>query len=229
MGTRNFIFIKLQQLTGLDKRQLKEFCLMQYCQYDGYPAGQGLVILKFLRELVRDNKWDEFCAKCKTLNQDVTSGPTDEEFYLLSSILYVDDVNVALEKIKRAFVCVDNVFVAKYEYVAKEWSFSRKIISKDLFEAITASPESLKEHINYVKAHSCSTGAKILDLIMTDQIKNVVYCDKDWPSNSLFCEWGYLIDITTKELLVYSNVDAHKGMENNPLSFKKIYSAHLSF
>ena len=214
MGTRNFIIIKLRNLTGLSKRQLKEFCLMQYCQWDGYPEGQGVTILNFLRKIIKENRWEEFCDKCSKLEKDSTEGPSDEEFDFLNPVKD-DDEHVALEKIKKAFVKDDD----KDVYIAEEWRYGCELsVKRSLFEELTSSPETLQRRINYMKAFSRDTGAKMLDLIMNDQVHEVVFCGADWPSDSVFCEWGYLIDCTTKELLVYSTWRREKE-EENPLSF----------
>lgn len=221
MGTRNFLIIKLRNLTGLSKHQLREFCLMQYCQWDGYPKGQGLIILKFLRNILEENRWQEFCDKCSKLEIDLTEGPRDGESNFLEPIK--DDYEeTALEKIKTAFVKDDK----KYEYIAKKWGYKKNLaVTIRLFEEITASPDILKGRINYMKAHSRDTGAQMLSLIMNDQVHEVVFCEKEWPSNYIFCEWGYLIDCTNKQLLVYSTLrippEEANDEENNISSDEK--------
>ena len=220
MGTRNFMIIKLQNLTGLSKRQLKEFCLMQYCQWDGYPEGQGVTILNFLRKIMKENRWEEFCEKCSKLERDLTKGPSYEEYDFLIPV-QDDDEHVALDKIKTTFV--KDKDKEKDVYIAGKWGYKENFaVTRSVFEELTSSPETLKRKINYMKAHSGETGAKMLDLIMNDQVREVVFCEEDWPSNSVFCEWGYLIDCTTKELLVYSIKIEEKEEEKyqeNPLSF----------
>ena len=228
MGERDFIIIKLRNLTGLSKKQLKEFCLMQYSQWGAFPERHGIAILKFLRKILKENKWEEFCDKCSKLERDTTKGPSYEEYDFLIPV-QDDDEHEALEKIKKTFVKDEE----KDVYIAEKWRNKDNFaVTRSVFEEATASSETLKRRINYMKAHSAFTGAKILDLIMNDQVREVVFCDKDWPSNVFQCEWGYLIDCTTKEFLVYS-AWAGKKEENgqqidqsneaqakeNPLSF----------
>ena len=122
---------------------------------------------------------------------------------------------MALEKIKKAFVKQED----KDVYIAEDWGFEEDFaVKRSVFEELTASNETLQKRINYMRAHSRDTGAKMLYLIMNNQVHEVGFCDEEWPSDRIFCEWGYLIDCTTKELLVYSNWKGEKE-EENPLSF----------
>ena len=221
MGTKSFLIIKLQNLTGLSKQQLKEFCLMQFCNWDGYPEGQGVTILNVLRKIMKENRWIEFFCKCIKLERDLTEGPSNEEYYFLDPVKN-DDEHVALEKIKKAFVKDDD----KDVYIAENWENNKNFsVTRSVFEKHTATPETLKRRINYMKAHSGETGARILFMIMNEQVHEVDFCGVDFISSRDFCDWGYLIDCTTKELLVYSTwknsskENQDKQDEENPLSF----------
>lgn len=98
-------------------------------------------------------------------------------------------------------------------------------VKRSLFEELTASPETLQRRISYMKAHSGDTGAKILFMIMNQQVHEVDFCGVDFISSRDCCHWGYLIDCTTKELLVYSTLKnssdekQDKHDEKNPPSF----------
>ena len=131
---------------------------MQYCQWDGYPEGQGLTILNFLRKILKENRWEEFCDKCSRLERDTTEGPSNEEYYFLDPVKD-DNEYLALEKIKKAFVKHED----KDVYIDEKWEWGRNFAVKiSLFEELTASPETLQRRINYLKAHSRDTGAKML-------------------------------------------------------------------
>lgn len=60
MGTRNLTFV---QVGG-------KYKVAQYCQWDGYPSGQGLTILKFLHGLSRERMAElkEKCRKAKKVS-----------------------------------------------------------------------------------------------------------------------------------------------------------------
>lgn len=218
MGTDCFIIVKTRHLTGFRKRILREFGLMQHCQCDGYPDGQGVDILKFLRKIMEENRWEEFCEKFSKLELDLTDGPKYEEFDFLGEVKY-DDEHVAMEKIKKAFVKDDN----KDEYIAEKWRNGYETtVSRSVFEELTASPEILKRRINYMKMYSRYTGAEILDLVMNDQVHAVDFCGDslEWYL------WGYVIDCTTKELLVYTQYRLKEMQANlygrgNPLDFMR--------
>lgn len=213
MGTDCFIIVKTRNLTGFRKRILREFGLMQHCQCAGYPDGKGVDILKFLRKIIEENRWEEFCEKFSKLELDLTEGPEYEEFDFLGPVKD-DDEHVALEKIKKAFV--KDVKDKRDVYIAKKWT----TVSRSVFEEITASPEILKRRINYMKVYSRYTGAEILDLVMNDQVHAVAFCG---DRLDLYL-WGYVIDCTTKQLLVYTQdrlkkIQAKLYDGENPLGF----------
>lgn len=62
MGTRHLVAVMKN----------KEYKVAQYGQWDGYPSGQGLTVLNFLREANLD-KFREQISKCKFIE--------DEDFY----------------------------------------------------------------------------------------------------------------------------------------------------
>jgi hypothetical protein len=54
MGTRNLTLVKYN----------KQYVVAQYCQWDGYPEGQGVTVLEFLRDKMNQRK---FVAGLKNL------------------------------------------------------------------------------------------------------------------------------------------------------------------
>jgi hypothetical protein len=56
MGTRNLIAVYLNG----------EYCIAQYCQWDGYPEGQGKDVLAFCRKLQGKEVYDRFVRQLKT-------------------------------------------------------------------------------------------------------------------------------------------------------------------
>ena len=87
---------------------------MQYSQWGAFPQSHGIAILKFLRKILKENKWEEFCDKCSKIERDLTKRPRSDEYDLLTQVLD-DDENEALKKIKKAFVkdCDKDVYIAE--------------------------------------------------------------------------------------------------------------------
>jgi len=57
MGTRHLTVVKIDG----------EIKVAQYGQWDGYPEGQGVVILTFLKDLIKTEGLSEFKARCRSL------------------------------------------------------------------------------------------------------------------------------------------------------------------
>lgn len=58
MGTRGLTIIKIDG----------EVKVAQYGQWDHYPSGQGIVILRILRKIVEDGELDQFKEKVRSMN-----------------------------------------------------------------------------------------------------------------------------------------------------------------
>ena len=224
MGTRSFIIIKIRKSTTENRRRkqrtgktekikinldscLKQFCLMQYNRCDGYIEGIGKEILNFLRKVVEENRWEEFVEKCRKIKSNLNEERSDREWLeilqierLFISILMVE-TDVEYAEFKTAYVKDNDKDM--YKYVGREWGY-QNTVDRDLFEKITHSPETLQKVVNSTKSNSSYTGSRILDMIMNNQVHKTIFCDKEWPSETDFCEYGYLIDCTTKEFLIYS-------------------------
>ena len=63
MGTRNLIAVFYDG----------EYRIAQYCQWDGYPEGQGMGCLKFLREHVDEQKFKDALKKLRWVNEEKLS------------------------------------------------------------------------------------------------------------------------------------------------------------
>lgn len=150
MGTRNSTLI---QVNG-------EYKVAQYCQWDGYPSGEGAGILESLKEL-----------NLQKLKENVSSlgSVSDEELRELWKSLGADD---------SGFVGLD---------IAQKF----------------------KE--TYPHLHRDCGGSNIIKLIEFGHTKSV-YLDKEFPKDSLFCEWCYVIDFDKNTFEVY------KGFNTEPLN-----------
>lgn len=152
MGTRNLTMV---QLNGAYK-------VAQYGQWDGYPSGNGLVILKFLR-------------KC--------------------------NIDVFCKKVKHARLISD-------EEYAKYWQEIGIDINKEQFVDIEKSEEFKALHPSLNR----DMGADILEYIYNQPEKRVDLIGAiNFAKNSLFCEWGYVVDLDKNTFEVY------KGFNKTPL------------
>ena len=224
MGTRSFIIIKIRKSiteNRLRKKRsgktekikinldscLNQFSLMQYNQYDGHINYMGKEILKFLRKIMEENRWEEFVQKCKKIKNNLNEKRNDNEWSEMELVndiaepILRDSINVAFSKIKTAYTKDDDKDM--YMHIERDWRYPPEI-KTDLFDKITHSPETLQKVINSTKSYNRNTGSGILDMIMNNQLHKSDFCDKDWPSDCISCEYGYLIDCTTKEFLIYS-------------------------
>ena len=113
----------------------------------------------------------------------------------------MEKTDIKLAEIKTAYVKDSDKDM--YKYVGREWGY-QNTVDRDIFEKITHSPETLQKVVNSTKSNSCYTSYRILDMIMNNQVAKAPFYDKKWPCNGLYCEYGYLIDCTTKEFLIYS-------------------------
>lgn len=225
MGTNSFIIIKVEKPLTENRRKkqragktedikinlntyLNQFCLLLYNQIGGCIDGIGIEILKFLRKITEENKWEEFCEKCKKLKNDFNHEKSDEERNKTRILKeFVDRVlreknDFEFSKIKTNYVKDDNKDI--YKYIGTDGSRYPDEIDRELFEKITRSPETLQKVAYSSHLYSRYRGAKILDMIMTNQVDKTNFCDKEWPCDMFFCEYGYIIDCTNKEFLIYS-------------------------
>jgi len=60
---------------------------------------------------------------------------------------------------------------------------------------------------------SRNTGAKILDLILTGEVKQV-HSKLDFLNDSLFCEWAYELDLDLKVVNIYRGFQKIEGTKN---------------
>lgn len=148
MGTRNTTLVQRNH----------EYKVGQYCQWDGYPGGQGLTILKALREI----NIADFGAKV-----DKLKSLTSEEVQAKWKKCGADDsgwVNMA----------VSDKFKKKWPHLSRD------------------------------------CGGDIIGLIASGKVKEV-YVETDFPADSLFCEWAYVIDLDAGVFEVY------RGFNQKPL------------
>lgn len=148
MGTRNTTLV---QRNG-------EYKVGQYCQWDGYPSGQGMTILSALRTI----DLADFASKV-----DALKPLTDDEVQARWKKCGADDTG---------FVGMD--VADKFK---KKWP-----------------------HLH----RDC--GGAIIDLIASGKVKEV-HVETDFPADSLFCEWAYVVDLDKNTFEVF------RGFNEKPL------------
>lgn len=151
MGTRNLTLVQ-------SNNSLK---VAQYGQWDGYPSGNGVIILEFVRSLIAGNLVTAFRDKVNALTE-WTEADQDEA---LKSVGITDG-----------------------------WA---------TFE------QSAALKAKYPGIHR-DTGASILSMILEGTVSQVSL-NTDFASDSLFCEWAYLINLDANTLEVY------EGFNKEPL------------
>jgi len=139
VGTRNTTLV---QLDG-------EYKVAKYCQWDGYPEGQGLGVLSALREIGNDKFLEVFKDKVRTLPEI-----TQEQ---------IDAINAT-----------------------PDWSSVYPFLSRDM------------------------GGGSFITELMNGNIP-FHHRDPDFPADSLFCEWCYVVDLDRGTFEVY------KGFNQEPL------------
>ena len=154
MGTRHLICVVKNG----------EYKIAQYGQWDGYPEGQGINILKFLSEEMDKEKFERQVSGLSYM--------TDAEF----NQLWLDHG-----------VNLDNC---------------DGYVSSDVAERFyTKHPELSRD-----------TGSNILSMVQSANKKIKLRNDIDFASDSLFCEWAYVVDLDKNTFEVY------QGFNRIPLS-----------
>lgn len=151
MGTRHLICVVKDN----------EYKVAQYGQWDGYPSGQGLDILRFLKFEYNEEKFKEGMSLIKF-------GTPDE--------LNQQWVN-----------CGAN---PNDEWVSFEIS---------------------KIHASKYPENSRDTGSKILEIVQSVKDSLVLKNSLEFAKDSLFCEYGYVIDLDKNVFEIY------EGFSRNPL------------
>jgi hypothetical protein len=145
--------------------------LHHYGQWDGYPSGQGVIVLETLKTF-NERKFRQNFEKAKLLTRE--------------------EVHALLDPIKDPANTAGPGFM----------SFSTAALRKNAFPQLDR-----------------DMGAKVLAHIESGEDLRY-FNDADFPADSLFCEWAYMVDFDTRQLRVF------KGFNEKPLKEGQFY-AHL--
>lgn len=153
-----------------------EFKVAQYGQWDAYPSGQGLDILKFVRAVVANGRVEEFKTALRGLKV-----LTDEEIKAFWEQQGAD---------ANGFIDMG---------AAKRAGELRPELSRD-------------------------TGSDIMQLVLDGKAK-AVKLSTDFASDSLFCEWAYVIDTDAGILEVFKGFQKEKH-DKGRFATKIVEEAH---
>lgn len=137
MGTRNLTVVKIDG----------EYKVAQYGQWDGYPQGQGLTALQFLRDEMIEDKFVRAVSNVTEISKEKLDSYWKE--------CGADDSGM----------------------VSLDGSFKFKELHPELHR---------------------DTGADILEIIQAHPDGIELSLDLEFASQSLFCEWAWVVDFDTR-------------------------------
>ncbi len=195
MGTRNLIAVHSDG----------EYKLAQYCQWDGYPSGQGVDALGFCREHLQT---EEGIARFKEKLELVEFPPEEkiDEFYAS-----VGSTN--------GWMTMDQSreFNDKYPY------FSRDHGARILHYVMAAPEMRPKQVMEKVGTFPMPTW----QLVENDENLPVMTTHQlDFAGDSLFCEWAYVIDLDKRTFEAYSGFNKKSVPEGQRFAHLKGTSGH---
>jgi len=202
MGTRNLTCVVLND----------ECVVAQYCQWDGYPSGQGVEILNFLRE-----RFD----RAKFLEQlELVEGITEKQlmqFYREAG----DDRDDELVDLD-----VSNRFRRRFPQLNRD-------MGGDILEFIQGFPDTLNCAVEKDEEKSWYTPPSKLD--GEDDLpsafdamggKILVQNSQEFAKDGLFCEFAYVLDLDKNVLEVYEGFNRGEpgrfGNEANEDGYKPV-------
>ncbi|XXG98885.1 hypothetical protein Hte_005216 [Hypoxylon texense] len=188
MGTRNLICIRVN----------RKWVVAKYCQWDGYPTGQGVYLFNFLH--VEGN------IERLRAGLDHVYTPTKDE---------LKEFREAAEAEKARLEKLDPMDI--YNYLAPRWGtdFLHRRKPEDLNEHdICVLLSSFHSSGLYFPSLSRSLGGEILELIAdaTTVHRLPVKWELEFARNWLYCEWAYIVDLDEMALKVFGSREPnHKG------------------
>jgi len=177
MGTRNITQVILNGKT----------LVSQYCQWDGYPEGQGATVLEFLKGMDRE-LFERRLRACTVLDEDIIKAHWDVAFSK-ATIAKLNEDNEQLPNNKR----LNNQDVLALYKEKKKHFDETGLVGMDV------SNEFSKNHPTLIR----DMGAEILQYIQDSTEPVDVKLDLDFVKDSVFCEWAYVIDLDNNILEVF--------------------------
>jgi len=165
MGTRNLTVVRYKN----------KYRIAQYGQFDGYPAGQGMTVLTFLKKANLD--------KFKNNLEKVVFVKNNDTAYENKLNEAIDLYNYIEEEVRKLEPELDYKQRKRkiFKHLSPELKFlyliSTRNTGADILNVIASAPEKIKK-------------IKLYNLI-------------DFAYNSLFCRWAYVIDLDKNSFEIY--------------------------
>lgn len=170
MGTRNLIAVHSDG----------EYKIAQYSQWDGYPSGQGLTVLNFLKSLGTEEKFEEF-----KMSLDKVYFPDDEE---------LTDID---EAFKTQMNDMDHHISTHFSYGSENWLNGRYDYQRQCWFT-----EGSYTHL------SRDVGGEILEVVYKRRDNRLALVNSiGFAGDGLFCEWAYVVDLDKGTFEVYEGFD----------------------
>jgi hypothetical protein len=165
-----------------------EYKVAQYCQWDGYPSGQGATILSFLNKEEQNPKEQKFIGLDKGY-EDV--GPK----YGIEGLVFDPE---------------------KFKAAVRNCSFASEEDLKDMNESVGIGRD--QEWVNMEEAARFKAKFPQIDrdmggwvLAFVQHTDGCVLNDSiDFAADSLFCEWAYVVDLDR------NTFEVHEGFNKRP-------------
>ncbi|XDG05031.1 hypothetical protein ABKA04_004646 [Annulohypoxylon sp. FPYF3050] len=173
MGTRNLICVRVN----------RKWVLAKYCQWDGYPTGQGVRLYKFLH--IEGN-----IARLQAGLPHIYE-PTEEDWTRVS------------REVKAEMARVESLGPEDLDDYLERHVPHYKRNGRDYRESYI--PDEYKQSRILFPSLSRDTGAQILELIAnaTADHKLPIESELDFANNWLSCEWAYIVDLDEEQLKVF--------------------------
>ena len=205
MGTRNITRV----------RSNGEVKINQYCQWDGYPTGRGLDVLKFCRDLAKDGRVSELKDYLETTSL-INANKADYDNHTYTGAPYYNKTSEVFD------------FVYDYGRMHPEY-YGSALIDKLLDEGLLS-----MEDAKYYAVASRDVGNDILSFITkhkpegmkfyTDDYLSDMTMEGDWQIEGMFLVdldeqsaeiwWhGLGVEFPFKQLVNYSDDDLSKDMK----------------
>ncbi len=195
MGTRNITQVILNGTT----------LVSQYCQWDGYPDGQGTTVLEFLKQMDR-KQFERRLRACVQLEDDIIKAHWDVAF----SQITMDTLN------KENADASDELRLSNLQ-VLEKYNELKKDFDKTGMVGFGVSDYFKEQHPTLQR----DMGADILQHIYDSEQPVEVSLDLEFMNDSLFCEWVYVIDLDNNKLEVYEGFNKSPVPASNRFQIDK--------
>ncbi|KAI1086324.1 hypothetical protein F5B19DRAFT_501723 [Rostrohypoxylon terebratum] len=175
MGTRNLICIRVN----------RKWALAKYCQWDGYPTGQGFWLYKFLH--IEGN-----IARLRAGLPHIYE-PTEEDWKRVT------------REVKDEMTQIDSLSPKEFDDYLDDGE-RRRMRGMPFEHKKCIIIHEDKQSDKLFPSLSRGTGAGILELIAnaTPDNKLPVQSELDFANDGFSCEWAYIVDLDEEQLKIFT-------------------------